>query len=114
MELFFFFRNFAHSKEPYHNPMTTKEMSQKYHVGIALSGGGVRGFAHIGALRALEDMGIVPQALAGVSAGSVVAAFYAAGLKADEIYRTMNDADLKSFIQVDLSGAAIATGYHFR
>ncbi len=85
--------------------MTTKEMSQKYHVGIALSGGGVRGFAHIGALRALEDMGIVPQALAGVSAGSVVAAFYAAGLKADEIYRTMNDADLKSFIQVDLSGA---------
>ena len=34
---------------------------KKYNIGLALSGGGVRGFAHIGALRALEDVGIQPK-----------------------------------------------------
>lgn len=85
--------------------MTPKQQPRKYRVGIALSGGGVRGFAHIGALRALEDVGIRPQVLAGVSAGSVVASFYAAGLKADDIYHVMSEVDLKSFIQIDLSKA---------
>jgi acetylornithine aminotransferase len=33
---------------------------KQYNIGLALSGGGVRGFAHIGALRALEDVGIKP------------------------------------------------------
>ena len=51
-----------------------------YALGVALSGGGARGFAHIGALRALAEEGLVPDIIAGVSAGSVVAAFYASGL----------------------------------
>ena len=59
---------------------------KQYNIGLALSGGGVRGFAHIGALRALEDVGIKPDIIAGVSAGSIVAAFYASGLSADEIF----------------------------
>ena len=45
---------------------------KKYNIGLALSGGGVRGFAHIGALRALEDVGIKPDIIAGVSAGSII------------------------------------------
>ena len=56
---------------------------KKYNIGLALSGGGVRGFAHIGALRALEDVGIKPDIIAGVSAGSIVTSFYAAGLSPD-------------------------------
>lgn len=51
-----------------------------YRLGVALSGGGARGFAHIGALRALNDFGLYPDVIAGVSAGSVVAVSYAAGL----------------------------------
>lgn len=51
-----------------------------YRLGVCLSGGGARGFAHIGAMRALRELGIVPDIIAGVSAGSVVAAFYSSGL----------------------------------
>lgn len=72
-------------------------------IGIALSGGGVRGFAHVGALKALEDVGIRPSVIAGVSAGSVVAAFYASGLMADDIYGIFNTVDFKQFVQVDMS-----------
>lgn len=59
--------------------------------GIALSGGGARGFAHIGVLKALEECGIKPSVIAGVSAGSVVACMYAAGMTADEMMRAFVD-----------------------
>ncbi|MCI8554664.1 MAG: patatin-like phospholipase family protein [Clostridiales bacterium] len=48
--------------------------------GIALAGGGTRGAAHVGVLMALEEAGLYPRALAGTSAGSLVAGLYAAGL----------------------------------
>lgn len=54
-------------------------------IGIALSGGGVRGFAHLGVLQALEELGIKVSAISGVSAGAIVGAFYAAGYKPMEI-----------------------------
>jgi len=52
-------------------------------IGIALSGGGARGVAHLGVLKALKEFGITPNMLSGSSAGAMVAAFYAAG-HADE------------------------------
>ncbi|MDB5853167.1 MAG: patatin-like phospholipase family protein [Herminiimonas sp.] len=48
-------------------------------VGLALGGGAARGFAHIGVIKALESQGIVPDVIAGTSAGSLVGALYAAG-----------------------------------
>ena len=79
-------------------------MEQKqYNIGLALSGGGVRGFAHIGALRALEDVGIKPEIIAGVSAGSVVASYYAAGMTADEIFNLFSNIDMSKFLQVDIT-----------
>lgn len=53
--------------------------------GIALSGGGARGFAHLGVLKALEEMHVKVDSLAGTSAGSIVGAFYAHGYKPEEI-----------------------------
>ena len=47
--------------------------------GIALSGGGARGIAHIGVLAALEKYGIKPQIVSGTSMGAIVGVFYAAG-----------------------------------
>ncbi|MBR5087144.1 MAG: patatin-like phospholipase family protein [Muribaculaceae bacterium] len=76
---------------------------KQYSIGLALSGGGVRGFAHIGALRALEDVGIKPDIIAGVSAGSVVASFYASGMTADEIFNLFSNIDMSKFLQVDIS-----------
>jgi NTE family protein/lysophospholipid hydrolase len=49
-------------------------------IGLALGGGGARGFAHIGALRALEEAGIPIDMIGGTSMGSVLAAQYAFGL----------------------------------
>ncbi|MBI1835430.1 MAG: patatin-like phospholipase family protein, partial [Burkholderiales bacterium] len=48
-------------------------------IGLALGGGAARGFAHIGVIKVLEAQGIRPDLVVGTSAGSVVAAMYAAG-----------------------------------
>jgi len=55
-------------------------------IGIALAGGGIRGIAHAGVLKALEDNGIEIEAIGGTSAGSIVAALYAMGYKPYYIY----------------------------
>ena len=48
-------------------------------IGIALGGGGAKGFAHIGVLQALERVGIIPEIVTGTSAGALVGASYASG-----------------------------------
>ena len=58
---------------------STQSAAPRVRLGVALSGGGARGFAHAGALAALEEGGHRPDVIAGVSAGSIVAALYAAG-----------------------------------
>lgn len=54
-------------------------------LGVALGGGGLKGVAHIGALKALEEIGIKIDFLSGTSSGSIMAAFYAMGLTTDEM-----------------------------
>jgi NTE family protein len=54
-------------------------------VGLALGAGGLRGFAHIGVIKALEAAGIDARIVTGTSAGALVGAAYAAGLTAHEI-----------------------------
>lgn len=53
--------------------------------GLVLSGGGVRGVAHIGAIKALGEFGIRPSHIAGTSAGAIVGALYAGGCHWEEI-----------------------------
>ena len=55
-------------------------------LGIALSGGGIRGIAHAGVLKALEDNGIKIDIIGGTSAGSLVASLYAMGYSPYYIY----------------------------
>lgn len=52
---------------------------------LVLSGGGLKGLAHIGALRALEERGLAPSLIVGVSMGSLVAAAWANGLTVQEL-----------------------------
>lgn len=52
---------------------------QSAKIALALGGGAVRGFAHIGVIKTLESHGIVPSIVVGTSAGSVVGALYAGG-----------------------------------
>lgn len=55
-------------------------------LGLALSGGGAKGAAHIGVLKAFEEEKIKINCIGGTSSGSIVATLYAAGFKADDIY----------------------------
>lgn len=55
-------------------------------LGLALAGGGVKGAAHIGVLKAFEEENIKIDYISGASSGSIVATLYAIGYKPDEIY----------------------------
>ena len=57
----------------------------KFKTGLVLSGGGTRGFAHIGALKALEEAGLQADVISGTSAGSIIGAMYADGIPADKM-----------------------------
>ena len=59
-------------------------------IGIALSGGGVKGAAHIGVLKALNEKGIKIDAIGGTSSGSIVAALYAMGYKPEEMLKLLD------------------------
>ncbi|MAG81891.1 MAG: patatin-like phospholipase family protein [Limnobacter sp.] len=64
---------------------------------LVLSGGGVRGFAHIGVLKALEELGLEPRMVIGTSAGAVVAAYWGLGYTADQMMQraeSLNNSDL--------------------
>jgi predicted acylesterase/phospholipase RssA len=54
-------------------------------IALVLSGGSTRGFAHIGALKALEKAGVRPSFIAGTSMGAVIGGLYAAGFSADSL-----------------------------
>lgn len=62
-----------------------KKTDKKDNLGIVFSGGGVRGLAHIGTIKVMEELGLSPNYVAGTSAGALVGALYAQGYTADEI-----------------------------
>jgi NTE family protein len=62
-------------------------------IGLALSGGGARGGAHVGVLRKLEELGVPIDYIAGTSMGAIIGGFYAAGYSVDEIETLLNETD---------------------
>ena len=75
-----FFKKYLTWKKPKDNVIVNKNK-----IGLALSGGGARGFGHLGALKAFEELGVEFDCVAGTSVGSLVGALYCYGMKADEI-----------------------------
>ncbi len=68
-------------------------------VGIVFSGGAVRGAAHIGVLKALEEYDIKPKFISGVSAGSIVSVFYGDGYSPKEMEEILLKTDYFSYIK---------------
>ncbi len=60
---------------------------RKNAIGFAFSGGGLQGIAHVGAVKALYELGIQPQFVSGTSSGSAMAALVAMGCDADDMKR---------------------------
>ncbi|MCM1369458.1 MAG: patatin-like phospholipase family protein [Candidatus Amulumruptor caecigallinarius] len=61
--------------------------------GMAFSGGGARGFSHIGVIMAMERFGIAPDIISGVSAGSIASVLYASGLSPLDMRQCFADAN---------------------
>ena len=73
--------------------LTSKPAATPLRIGLALGGGAAKGFAHIGVIKALEAQGIVPDFIAGTSAGSVVGSLYAAGFSGFELQKMAMELD---------------------
>ncbi len=67
-------------------------------VGVALSGGGAKGIAHLGVLKALEDRGVQIGRLSGVSAGAIMGAMYADGNRPEDLCEYFKQCDLFSML----------------
>lgn len=68
-------------------------------VGLVLSGGGAKGFAHVGVLKVLEEAGVRVDYIAGTSMGSIVGALYASGYNATELDSILRVHDFEDLIQ---------------
>lgn len=77
-------------------------MARRKKIGLALSGGGIKGVAHIGVFKALEELGIKPDIVSGVSAGAIIGVLYAAGMPWQEI---------KDFVDQTKFGKAFFPGF---
>src|SRR5688500_6430906 len=64
-----------------------RSLEQQRRIALVLGGGGMKGFAHIGVLRALEESGVRPSLYAGTSIGALLSAAYVGGMTIDEMER---------------------------
>ncbi|NLA50010.1 MAG: hypothetical protein GX876_11185, partial [Bacteroidales bacterium] len=60
-----------------------------YNTGLVLSGGGTRGFAHLGVLKALNEADIYPDVVSGTSAGALAGLMYCDGISPSETLKIM-------------------------
>jgi NTE family protein len=63
---------------------------KQYKIGLVLSGGGARGYAHLGVIEALNEAGIYPDVISGTSAGALAGVLYADGHTPKEIQKILN------------------------
>lgn len=80
-------------------------------VGVVLSGGGARCFAHIGALRALLERGFEPVAMSTCSAGAIVGALHAAGHSPEQIEAIFRETNFLKILDIDFDGGHGLIGY---
>lgn len=79
--------------------LTIKNPSGDLKVGLVLSGGGAKGFAHIGVLKVLEENGVRVDYIAGTSMGAIIGGLYASGYNAKELDSIITETDFMTLIQ---------------
>lgn len=82
---------------------TTLQAQQRPKVGLVLSGGGAKGFAHIGAIKVLEEAGIQVDIITGTSIGSIVGGFYAMGYPIEFIDSLVRHANWQYLLTDDIN-----------
>ncbi|MDR1981911.1 MAG: patatin-like phospholipase family protein [Tannerellaceae bacterium] len=94
--------------------MAGKNKQERYTLGLALSGGGAKGFAHIGVLRLLEEYHIIPDIISGTSAGALAGVLFADGYSSDEIQELFTGREFSEFAKLQLPKAGLFDSQRFR
>jgi len=81
--------------------LKSKSKSKKK-IGLVLSGGAARGFAHVGVIKALNEHGIYPDVVSGVSAGAIAGVLYCDGHKPDEMLQIIKDRSLFKYASITI------------
>lgn len=89
---------------------TARSAASRPVVGLALGGGGLRGYAHVGVLQALEEAGLDVRIVAGTSAGAVIGAAYASGRSPEEIQQLAESLDVSSLTDWRISRVSFMRG----
>lgn len=94
------------------DPKTPPAAPSRPSIGLALGGGVARGWAHIGAVRRLEELGIKPDIIAGTSVGALVGGFWLAGhLDAlEEWARSLTKRRMLTYVDFVLTGSGLMGG----
>ena len=74
-------------------PLNAQETTSRPKLGLALSGGGAKGLAHLGVIKVMEEAGLTPDYISGVSMGSIIGGMYAMGYTPDSIARMFKEFD---------------------
>ena len=91
------------------------ESTPKPHkIGLALSGGGAKGFAHLGAFKFLEESGLKPDVISGTSAGSLMGVLFADGYSAEEIKNMFIGREFSEFAQIQIPKSGLFDHERFR
>jgi len=93
-------------------PESPQRTSDRPTIGLALGGGGARGFAHIGVIRTLLANGIEPDIIVGTSVGAVVGGCFAAGRLdvLDQWCRGLTKRGILSYLDVSITGGGLIGG----
>lgn len=94
--------------------MTQESNHTTYKLGLALSGGGAKGFAHIGVFKLLEECGLMPDVIVGTSAGALMGALFADGYSADEITDLFTGREFSEFAQFQIPKSGLFDSTRFR
>ena len=113
--LFIFFTSLGFSQSSDSLPQSNKDVS----VGLVLSGGGAKGLAHIGVLKALEENNIPIDYITGSSMGALIGALYASGYSPIEIeamvlsekFKEMSQGEIDSYFSYYLKQQQIDPSY---
>jgi NTE family protein len=89
-------------------PFQQTKPTEPTKIGLVLSGGGAKGMAHVGVIRAMERAGIRPDYIVGTSMGSVIGGLYALGYSADELEEIVRSIDWDLIISNRVSFETVA------
>lgn len=98
------------STQPNPNNISTSTVTISPKIALVLGGGGARGFAHIGVIKALEANGIRPNLIVGTSSGAMVGAIYASGKRPSELEQIALNMDDTALLDMTISKQGIIEG----